>query len=56
MTGLRRWIPRTDAVLTMPEFADAISRLGCDGVKAVVAAQERARAGERGGQPVGECG
>ncbi|MPY79529.1 MAG: L-seryl-tRNA(Sec) selenium transferase [Actinophytocola sp.] len=47
MDDVRRRIPRTDAVLAMPEFADAIARLGKDGVKAaVVAAQQRARQGE----------
>lgn len=47
MEDVRRRVSRTDAVLAMPEFADAITTLGRDGVKAaVVAAQERARAGE----------
>ncbi|MGA5298744.1 L-seryl-tRNA(Sec) selenium transferase [Nucisporomicrobium flavum] len=43
----RRRIPRTDAVLADPRIAAAIPRLGRGPVKAaVVAAQQRARAGE----------
>jgi L-seryl-tRNA(Ser) seleniumtransferase len=43
----RRRIPRTDAVLAEPQFADAVRRLGRPLVKAaVVAAQDRARRGE----------
>jgi L-seryl-tRNA(Ser) seleniumtransferase len=44
---VRRQVPRTDAVLADPRLAAAVSRLGRAVVKAaVVAAQERARAGQ----------
>ncbi|WP_215546311.1 L-seryl-tRNA(Sec) selenium transferase [Amycolatopsis sp. CA-230715] len=47
MPDPRRHIPRTDALLGRPEFAGAARNLGPSVVKAaVVAAQERARAGE----------
>ena len=43
----RRLIPRTDALLAMPVFAEAVARHGLGAVKAAItAAQERARAGE----------
>jgi L-seryl-tRNA(Ser) seleniumtransferase len=43
----RRRVPRTDVVLASPELVAAVARLGPDLVKAaVVAAQQRARAGE----------
>lgn len=43
----RRRVPRTDAVLALPEFAEAERALGRALVRsAVVAAQQRARAGE----------
>lgn len=47
MTDPRRRIPRTDALLAEPRLAKAADELGRDRVKtAIVAAQERARAGE----------
>src|SRR6266540_6657521 len=43
----RRRIPATDALLAVPELADAADRLGRQTVKATItAAQERARRGE----------
>jgi len=43
----RRLIPRTDAVLALPAFAEAVARHGSTAVKAAVTgAQQRARAGE----------
>ncbi|MFE0024436.1 L-seryl-tRNA(Sec) selenium transferase [Amycolatopsis sp. NPDC059021] len=49
MSDPRRAIPRTDAVLAEPRIAKAVESLGRDWVKsAVVAAQQRARAGEIG--------
>ena len=43
----RRLIPRTDAVLALPAFAEAVARHGPAAVKAAVThAQQRARAGE----------
>ncbi|HET7276500.1 MAG TPA: L-seryl-tRNA(Sec) selenium transferase [Dermatophilaceae bacterium] len=43
----RRLIPRTDALLAMPVFAEAVTRHGLGAVKAAItAAQDRARAGE----------
>ncbi|MEW1952473.1 L-seryl-tRNA(Sec) selenium transferase [Terrabacter sp. NPDC080008] len=45
----RRLIPRTDAVLALPEFAEAVARHGSPAVKAAVTgAQQRARAGDIG--------
>jgi L-seryl-tRNA(Ser) seleniumtransferase len=47
MTDPRRRVPRTDVVLADPRLADAASQIGSAAVKAaVVAAQQRARAGE----------
>ncbi|WP_433360975.1 L-seryl-tRNA(Sec) selenium transferase [Actinoplanes sp. CA-142083] len=47
MTDPRRRVPRTDVVLADPRLADAAARIGRVAVKAaVVAAQQRARAGE----------
>lgn len=47
MTDPRRRIPRTDALLAEPRLAKAADELGRDRVKtAIVAAQDRARAGE----------
>ncbi|WP_042411774.1 L-seryl-tRNA(Sec) selenium transferase, partial [Streptacidiphilus carbonis] len=44
---VRRGIPRTDALLADPRFAEAVDRLGTALVKqAIIAAQERARRGE----------
>lgn len=46
MTDLRRFVPRTDAVLSDPLLADAVERLGRERVKAAVhEAQDQARAG-----------
>lgn len=43
----RRLIPRTDALLAMPVFAEAVARHGVGAVKAAItAAQDRVRAGE----------
>ena len=43
----RRRIPRTDALLAQPPFAEAIGRLGAATVKqAITAAQDQARRGE----------
>ncbi|MEU6643062.1 L-seryl-tRNA(Sec) selenium transferase [Saccharomonospora sp. NPDC046836] len=47
MTDSRRRIPRTDALLAEPRLAKAVQELGSSLVKAaIVAAQERARAGQ----------
>jgi L-seryl-tRNA(Ser) seleniumtransferase len=47
MTDPRRRVPRTDVVLADPRLADAAGRIGRAAVKAaVVAAQQRARAGD----------
>jgi L-seryl-tRNA(Ser) seleniumtransferase len=47
VTDVRRTIPRTDAVLAEPAVAEAVRVLGVGIVKAaVIAAQQRARAGE----------
>ncbi|MFI6323371.1 L-seryl-tRNA(Sec) selenium transferase [Nonomuraea sp. NPDC050556] len=46
MTDIRRFVPRTDAVLSDPLLADAVGRLGRERVKAAVhEAQDQARAG-----------
>jgi L-seryl-tRNA(Ser) seleniumtransferase len=53
MADLRRAVPRTDVVLARPDIAAATRLLGHDLVKAaVVAAQQRARAGEIAPQDV----
>ena len=45
----RRRIPATDVLLAMPEFADAVDRLGRQTVKQIITvAQQRARNGEIG--------
>ncbi|MFI5895150.1 L-seryl-tRNA(Sec) selenium transferase [Actinoplanes sp. NPDC051513] len=47
MTDPRRHVPRTDVVLADPRLADAATKIGRAAVKAaVVAAQQRARAGD----------
>jgi L-seryl-tRNA(Ser) seleniumtransferase len=52
----RRRIPRTDALLADPRFADALVTLGRPAVKrAIVAAQERARSGEIGAADVADA-
>ncbi|MFC7272434.1 L-seryl-tRNA(Sec) selenium transferase [Paractinoplanes rhizophilus] len=56
MTDPRRRVPRTDVVLADPRLADAAATIGRAAVKAaVVAAQERARAGQLAPEQVADA-